>query len=52
MLGVGIGDFAVVLLGGVGVRRAGARAERVGQRALAVVLAGVGVWLIVIGARP
>jgi threonine/homoserine/homoserine lactone efflux protein len=52
MLGVGVGDFAVVLLGGLGVRRAGARAERLIQRALAVVLAGVGVWLIVIGAVP
>lgn len=49
VIGLAIGDGAVVLLGGIGVRRAG---ERVGlwvRRVLAMVLAGLGVWLIVSG---
>lgn len=47
--GTAIGDSAVVLLGGIGVRRAGARVGRWVRRILATVLAGLGVWLIVSG---
>jgi threonine/homoserine/homoserine lactone efflux protein len=49
--GAALGDCAVVL-GGVGVRRAGQRVERWVRRALAVVLAGLGVWLLVQGVVP
>jgi threonine/homoserine/homoserine lactone efflux protein len=47
--GAAVGDCAVVLLGAIGVRRAGARIERLVFRALAVVLAGLGVWLMIEG---
>jgi hypothetical protein len=47
--GAAIGDGAVVLLGGLGVRRAGERVERWVRRVLAIVLAGLGVWLLVHG---
>jgi threonine/homoserine/homoserine lactone efflux protein len=50
VVGVGLGDVGVAMLGGAGIRRAG---ERVGvwvRRALAVVLASLGLWLIVSGA--
>jgi threonine/homoserine/homoserine lactone efflux protein len=47
--GAAAGDLAFVLLGGVGVRRAGERAARWVGRTLAVVLAGLGVWLLVSG---
>jgi threonine/homoserine/homoserine lactone efflux protein len=50
MVGVGLGDCGVVLVGGLGVRRAGQGVERWVRRALAVVLAGVGLWLIIVGA--
>jgi threonine/homoserine/homoserine lactone efflux protein len=49
MLGLAVGDGAVVLIGGLGLRRA---SERIGlwvRRVLAVILAGLGVWLIVNG---
>ena len=49
LIGLAIGDGAVVLFAGVGVRRAG---EGVGlwvRRALAIVLAALGVWLLVNG---
>jgi threonine/homoserine/homoserine lactone efflux protein len=49
--GAAIGDAAVVLLGAVGIRRAGERVARWIYRGLAVVLAGLGVWLIAAGAR-
>jgi threonine/homoserine/homoserine lactone efflux protein len=48
--GAGIGDAALVLLGGVGIRRAGDRVARRVRQALAVVLAGTGLWLLVVGA--
>jgi threonine/homoserine/homoserine lactone efflux protein len=48
--GAALGDAALVLLGGVGVRRAGGRAERRVRRALATVLAGLGVWLLLTAA--
>jgi threonine/homoserine/homoserine lactone efflux protein len=49
MVGLAVGDGAVVLIGGLGLRRA---SERIGlwvRRVLAVILAGLGVWLIVNG---
>ena len=52
MVGLAVGDGGVVLLGGVGLRRA---SERVGMwvtRVLAVVLAGLGVWLLIDGLTP
>jgi threonine/homoserine/homoserine lactone efflux protein len=52
VIGAAVGDLAVVLLGGIGVRRA---REGVGmwvRRALAVVLAALGVWLLVRGLIP
>jgi threonine/homoserine/homoserine lactone efflux protein len=49
MVGLAIGDGTVVLLGGIGVRRAGARAGQWVQRVLAMLLAGLGVWLVVNG---
>jgi threonine/homoserine/homoserine lactone efflux protein len=50
--GLALGDGAVVLFGGIGVRRAGERVERWVRRALAVVLAGLGLWLLVGGLIP
>jgi threonine/homoserine/homoserine lactone efflux protein len=47
--GLATGDGAVVLLGGIGVRRAGDRVGRWARRALAVMLAGLGGWLLVTG---
>jgi homoserine/homoserine lactone efflux protein len=50
MAGVAAGDSTVVLLGGLGVRRADGSARKWVAWALAALLAGVGVWLIVTGA--
>src|SRR5947207_2222572 len=47
--GAAAGDGALVLLGGVGLRRAGDRVERLVFRALALVLAGLGGWLMIEG---
>jgi hypothetical protein len=49
MAGVAAGDSTVVLLGGLGVRRAAGSARKWIAWALAALLAGVGVWLIVTG---
>lgn len=49
IIGLAIGDCGVVLLGGVGVRRAGERLGLWVRRALAIVLAGLGLWLLVDG---
>jgi homoserine/homoserine lactone efflux protein len=49
MAGLATGDGAVVLLGGLGVRRAGARAGQWVRWALAALLAGFGVWLLSAG---
>jgi threonine/homoserine/homoserine lactone efflux protein len=49
LVGTATGDFGVVLLGGLGLRRAGERAIRWTQRVLAALLAGLGVWLLVQG---
>jgi threonine/homoserine/homoserine lactone efflux protein len=47
LVGAGTGDLAVVLLGGLGVRRAGHHVELWTRRVLAIVLFGLGVWLLV-----
>lgn len=49
MAGIAAGDGAVVLLGGLGVRRAGERAGRWVRWGLAALLAGFGVWLLATG---
>jgi threonine/homoserine/homoserine lactone efflux protein len=49
LTGLGVGDGAVVMLGGVAVRRAGEQIARWVRRSLATVLAGLGVWLLVRG---
>ncbi len=49
LAGLAAGDGAVVLLGGLGVRRAGDRVERWIRRGLAVILAALGVWLVIQG---
>jgi threonine/homoserine/homoserine lactone efflux protein len=49
MAGAGVGDVGVVLLGGMGIRRAGQRVQLWVRRALAVVLAALGVWLLTQG---
>jgi threonine/homoserine/homoserine lactone efflux protein len=52
MIGLAIGDVAVVLLGGLGLRRLDERAGRLVRRVLALVLAGLGVWLVVSALIP
>jgi hypothetical protein len=52
MIGLAMGDVAVVLLGGLGLRRGGGRVGRWVRRALATVLAGLGVWLLVNASIP
>lgn len=47
--GLAMGDGAVVVLGGVGVRRAGERVERWVRRVLAALLGSAGLWLLVRG---
>jgi len=52
MTGAAVGDGAVVLLGGIGLRRAGARVGWWVRRSLAALLAALGVWLLVSGVMP
>jgi threonine/homoserine/homoserine lactone efflux protein len=49
VIGLALGDGAVVLLGGLGVRRAGEGVGRWVRRGLALLLAGLGGWLLVGG---
>ena len=49
VVGLALGDLAVVVLGGLGLRRAGDRTLLWIGRVLAAVLAGLGVWLLVQG---
>lgn len=49
MAGLAAGDGTVVLLGGIGLRRADGRARQWITRALAALLAGFGAWLIATG---
>ena len=51
MAGAGMGDAGVVVLGGLGLRRAGERVVLLVQQGLGVLLAGLGVWLLVQGVR-
>jgi threonine/homoserine/homoserine lactone efflux protein len=51
-IGLAFGDGAIVLLGGLGLRRAGERVTRWVRRGLAILLAGLGVWLLVNGLIP
>jgi threonine/homoserine/homoserine lactone efflux protein len=52
MVGLAVGDGGVVLLGGLGVRRGGERLGLWVRRVLAIVLAGLGLWLLVDGLVP
>jgi threonine/homoserine/homoserine lactone efflux protein len=49
VVGAGVGDVGVVMLGGLGLRRAGERVVVWTQRVLGTLLAGLGVWLVVSG---
>jgi threonine/homoserine/homoserine lactone efflux protein len=49
-VGLAIGDIAVVLLGGIGLRRVGDRTVVWIRRALSLFLVALGVWLIAGGA--
>jgi threonine/homoserine/homoserine lactone efflux protein len=49
LAGCAVGDTAVVLIGGFGVRRAGQRGRQWVQRGLAVTLAGLGAWFLIAG---
>jgi threonine/homoserine/homoserine lactone efflux protein len=49
IVGLAIGDGAVVLLGGVGVRRAGSHVRSWVWGVLAGLLAGLGIWLVISG---
>lgn len=48
-VGVALGDGTVVLLGGAGVRRAGARVSMWVRSALAALLVAAGLWLVITG---
>ncbi len=52
VVGVMIGDGAVVLLGGLGIRRGGVRVEKGVRRGLGLLLTGLGVWLLLTGLIP
>ena len=49
LTGVFLGDLGIVLLAGAGLRRAGRRTITGVRLALAILLAGLGVWLIISG---
>ena len=49
LIGLAVGDGTVVLLGGIGVRRARSNVRAWVRSILAALLAGLGVWLIVSG---
>jgi threonine/homoserine/homoserine lactone efflux protein len=52
LTGVVLSDGGVVLLGGLGVPRAGERFERYIRRGLAILLAALGVWLLIRAVIP
>jgi threonine/homoserine/homoserine lactone efflux protein len=52
MVGAGVGDVGVVLLGGLGLRRAKGPVVLWIRRGLGAVLAGLGIWLVVEGLIP
>jgi threonine/homoserine/homoserine lactone efflux protein len=49
MAGIAAGDAAMVLVGGVGIRRAGVRAGQWARGALGALVAGLGGWLLLTG---
>jgi len=49
LVGTGLGDFGVILLAGIGLRRASQPIILWAQRVLATLLASLGIWLIVQG---
>jgi threonine/homoserine/homoserine lactone efflux protein len=49
VVGASLGDLGIVVMGGLGVRRAGERLSRYVRLILAAVLAGVGLWLLLSG---
>ncbi len=49
VVGASLGDLGVVVMGGLGVRRAGERLGRYIRLILAAVLAGIGLWLLLSG---
>ena len=51
-IGLAIGDGAVVLFGGLGIRHFGSGAALWIQRVLAAILAALGIWLIASGLIP
>jgi threonine/homoserine/homoserine lactone efflux protein len=52
VIGAAIGDVALAIVGGMGLRRAGAGIKRIVRLALAAILAALGIWLLVRGAFP
>lgn len=52
LLGIVLGDGNVVLIGGIGLRRAGDGVGRTVRRALALVLGILGAWLLLRGLVP
>jgi threonine/homoserine/homoserine lactone efflux protein len=52
VVGVMVGDGAVVLLGGLGIRKGGVRVAKWVRRALGVLLTGLGIWLLLTGLIP
>jgi threonine/homoserine/homoserine lactone efflux protein len=52
VVGVMLGDGAVVALGGLGIRKGGVRVEKWVRRALALLLTGLGAWLLLTGLIP
>jgi hypothetical protein len=49
VVGASLGDLGIVVMGGLGVRRAGERLSRYIKLILAAVLAGIGLWLLLSG---
>jgi threonine/homoserine/homoserine lactone efflux protein len=49
VVGAALGDLGVVVMGGLGVRRAGERLGRYIQLILVAALAGIGLWLLLSG---
>jgi threonine/homoserine/homoserine lactone efflux protein len=52
LIGLALGDAAVVLFGGIGLRRARRAISDWIQRGLALLLAALGCWLVVMAVRP
>ena len=50
VVGAALGDLGLVVVGDLGLRRAGERVGRYIRLTLAVILAGLGSWLLLSGA--